>query len=197
MFSNGFVFSFLLVIVQVMIRKTFSYVFLCLILLNTTGYYGLFIGWKYKHESGVQARLDTEHYRPRELHTVKIPIAIPYVFDSPGFSRINGTFQHQGTFYRLVKQRLSSDTLILVCIRDDETRKIHDVFGAVVHIFSGQGDSHSPAPGASLSFIKEYIATAILLQEYTSGWVMNLHRYICCENLVSSFTSSIEQPPRG
>ena len=118
-----------------MIRKTFSYVFLCLILLNTTGYYSVFIGWKYRHDTGMLARLDAERYRQQELRTVKIPIAIPYVFDSPGFARIDGVFEHRGTYYRLVKQRLSSDTLILVCIRDEGTRKIHEVFSEVAHTF--------------------------------------------------------------
>lgn len=179
-----------------MIRKSFSYVFLCLILLNITGYYGLFIGWKYRHDTGMRARLDAERYRQQELRTLKIPIAMPYIFDSPEFARIDGMFEYQGTFYRLVKQKLAADTLIIVCIRDEETRKIHDVFGDVMQAFTGQTHSHSPGPKSLPSFIKEYIVTSTLLHEYTFGWVMSLQRLTRCETLIPSFTSSIERPPR-
>lgn len=179
-----------------MIRKIFSYVFLCLILLNTTGYYGLFIGWKYRHDAGMRAWLDGERYRQQELRTLKIPIAIPYVFDSPEFARVDGTFEYHGSFYRLVKQKLSSDTLILVCIRDEGIRKIHDVFGTVAHTFSGQTHSQNPAPKFLMSFIKEYIVTSTLLHEYTSGWAMNLQRPVHSKILVPSFAPSIEWPPR-
>jgi hypothetical protein len=179
-----------------MLRKAFSSLFLFLILLNTTGYYGVFIGWKYRHDTRMLGSLDAERYLQQELRTVKIPIAIPYVFDSPGFDRIDGMFEHEGTFYRLVKQKFSSDTLTLVCIRDEGTRKIHDAFSEVAHTFTGQCDSRSSAPTFRSSFIKEYIETSTIHHEYISGWEMNLCYSDRCAVLVPSFAPSIEQPPR-
>ena len=179
-----------------MVRKTFSYVFLCLILLNATAYYGLFMGWKYKHEIGMLAWLDAERYRENEVHTIKIPIAVPYAFNMREFVRVNGTFEHSGTFYRLVKQKLANDTLILVCIRDEVNRKMHEVFEEVAYSFTDQQHSSRQTTKPMSLLMKEYVVTTTVLHRYISGWVINLQQQTRGKILVSSFISSIRRPPQ-
>ena len=35
-----------------------------------------------------------------------------------GYERVNGEFEHNGEFFKLVKQKLENDTLNIVCIKD-------------------------------------------------------------------------------
>jgi hypothetical protein len=144
----------------------------------------------------MQARLDAECYLQHEVRVIKIPIAVPYAIDSREFVRINGTFEHQGTFYRLIKQKLSQDTLTILCIRDDGNRKIHEVIEDVAYTFADQWHSNSSTPKPLQSLMKEYITTSTLLRTCTSGWVMVLPLQTYSEILVPSFTSSIKRPPR-
>lgn len=144
----------------------------------------------------MQARLDAECYQENEIHTIRIPIAVPYALDSREFVRINGTFEYHGTFYRLVKQKLSQDTLIVVCIRDAGNQKIHKVFEEVAYTFTDQPHPNDHAPNPLPLLMKEYIVTSTVLREYTSGWVLNLEQRTRCEILVPSFTSFIRRPPR-
>lgn len=144
----------------------------------------------------MQARLDAECYPKHEVRLIKIPIAVPYAFDSHEFVRINGTFEYHGTFYQLVKQKFAQDTLIIHCIRDDGNRKIREVFEEVAYTFTDQPHPNNQASSPLPLFMKEYIVTSTVLCEYTSGWVMNLRQQIRCEILVPAFTSSIRRPPR-
>jgi len=68
-------------------------------------------------------RLDTESYTAEETITVKIPFALPYWVDSNDYERISGEFEHNGEFYKLVKQELKKDTLYVVCIRDSKEKR--------------------------------------------------------------------------
>jgi hypothetical protein len=50
--------------------------------------------------------------RKDETILLKIPVAVPYQIDSEGYERVDGEFEHQGEFYRLVKQKYQNDTFV-------------------------------------------------------------------------------------
>jgi hypothetical protein len=95
-----------------------------LLLLNVLGYYGVFVGLQYQNERSQLKRFDADLYDESETFTIKVPISIPYAVDQSDFERVDGEFEHQGQIYRMVKQRLSNDTLHIVCIKDHHETRI-------------------------------------------------------------------------
>lgn len=108
-----------------MVRRLLSIFFLLLFLFNVGGYYFVFVGLQYQASLEVSERLDNNEYDADETFLFKIPLTLPYQITDNGYERVSGLIEHRGTFYRLVKQRYTTDTLHIVCIRD-HTQKIID-----------------------------------------------------------------------
>lgn len=105
-------------------KKVLSTTLLFVFLFNVGGYYVVFLALRYQTDQALTNRLDAELYEASETVEIKIPVTLPYPIQSQGFERVNGRFEHQGQHYKLVKQKLSNDTLYVICIRDDQTRRL-------------------------------------------------------------------------
>jgi hypothetical protein len=93
-------------------------------LFNVGGYYIVLWGLRFQADQELTLRIDANLYEPEETIELKIPVVLPYPIQSQDFQRVDGRFEHQGQFYKLVKHKLENDTLFVVCIRDAETRKV-------------------------------------------------------------------------
>lgn len=150
-------------------KKAVSIVLVVLLMLNVMGYYGLFVGLKYRNNLKMTQRLDVDAYSELETITIKIPLAIPYYGDTE-YQRVEGEIEHEGQFYRLVKQKMQSDTLHLVCIRDTNAERIHEALSEYVRSFADQSADFKTIP----SLIREYFASTFALKHASSGWAMKL-----------------------
>lgn len=140
-------------------------------------------------------RLDTDDYSQSETVLIKIPISIPYASDESEFERVDGKFEHQGEFYRLVKQKLSQDTLYVVCVKDKENKKIDEAMSSFVKTFTDKPvDTHSNSK-LVVSFIKDYIPQSFEVSQQCLGWVTDVANETVCNKLRSSFYPSIIHPP--
>lgn len=177
--------------------KTLSGIlFIVLLLFNTLGYYGVFLGMRYHNSVEMMQLLDDEAYSPSQEVIIKIPIVIPYAYDSPGFERVDGEFEYGGEFYRLVKQRLSKDTLYVVCIKDPQAKLMHEAFERYVMTFSDKSaDQHSNNVKVVFGFIKDYITRAFAMCSLSCGWEYEIMMSTSLINSVSSFSQAIIHPP--
>ena len=166
-----------------------------MLLLNVMGYYGVFLGLQYKNDRNMIQRLDAEDYAASETMTIKIPIAIPYASDSKTFQRVDGKFEHQGEFYRLVKQRLAGDTLYVVCIKDHENKRIDEAMSTFVKTFTDKPVDHHSNSKIVVNFIKDYIQQSFMLQHLSLGWSLDVVNQSSCSFLKSTFHTSILHPP--
>ena len=135
-------------------KKVVSICLVTLLLLNVMGYYGVFLGLRYNNDLQVTRRIEAESFRESESITIKIPLSIPYYPDTE-FERIDGEIEHEGQFYRLVKQKLDRDTLHIVVIRDTRAEIIHEALTDYVKTFADQSTDRSGAKTVQ-SFIKDY-----------------------------------------
>lgn len=158
------------------------------------GYYGVFLGLQYKNDRDLVEKFDREDYTAEETITIKIPLAVPYAMDAEDYVRVNGQFEHQGNFYRLVKQKLVQDTLYVVCIADTQTKLIDEAMSSFVKTFTDSPDQHSGSK-VIITFIKDYIPQAFSIQHTTAGWETDVVRQTACIELTPSFFSSIIHPP--
>ena len=166
-----------------------------LLLLNVMGYYGVFLGLEYKNDKDMLQRLDAERYSDLEAVTIKIPISVPYAMDSKDFERVDGKFEHNGEFYRLVKQKLSQDTLYVICVKDHEKKRIDEAITSFVKTFTDKPiDNHSNSK-IVINFIKDYIPQAFTVQHLSFGWETDVVKESSCSILTSSFCPSIIHPP--
>lgn len=176
-------------------RKLISISLILLLLFNVMGYYGLFLGLRYQNTQQFTQRLDAEEYNVAEEVMIKIPMSVPYATDNQEFERVNGEFEHNGEFYRLIKQRLSNDTLYVVCIKDQTSKKINQALTDYVKTFTDSpGTSHNTV-NTLPNFIKDYLSNSFSIKRLSVGWSLEVQQQSAPKSLTSSFFASIVHPP--
>ncbi len=157
------------------------------------GYYGVFVGWQVKTSHQMRQTFDDGDYENQEI-TFKIRLTVPYLTDSKEYSRVDGEFEHKGEVYRLVKQRLQSDTLYIVCVKDNASKQINQALEDYVKTFS---DNPGNAKGSSKNIqnlIKDFICQSISIEKQTSGWQETL-LFSSNDDRYEIVSSSLTGPP--
>ncbi|MGC1240132.1 MAG: hypothetical protein WA874_01025 [Chryseosolibacter sp.] len=176
-------------------KKVVSICLVALLLLNVMGYYGVFLGLRYRNTQEFIQRLDAEAYNNSETLTLKIPLSIPY-YGETEFVRVDGEIEHAGEFFRLVKQKYEKDTLHIVCIRDTRRQNIQNALKDYVETFATH--STDPTQVKSVpSFIKDYVSATFKLDASASGWCLMLTHPAAKEFNQDPYLSATVPPPRG
>ena len=89
-------------------------------LFNVIGYRVYFYFLEQAADTRIEAKLQALSEFDDQLITVKIPINLPYHTDWKDFERTEGEVTVRGRVLRYVKQKVSRDTLSLLCIDDNE-----------------------------------------------------------------------------
>ncbi len=167
---------------------------LVLFLLNVLGYYGVFMGLQFVNQKEMQALFDDHNFLPEEEITIKVPITIPYATDSREFTRVDGEFEHEGEVYRMVKQRYISDTLHIVCVKDNTSKEIKQALTDYVKTFTDKPSSEKGSTKTLQNFIKDYISCSTILQSGENGWnnILNYHTYT---SVYESLAIQLNSPP--
>lgn len=142
-------------------------------------------------------RFDGDSYDLSKVQTIKIPLTLAYPVQDNGFERVDGEFQYQGEFYRLIKQRFHQDTLHIVCIKDEQQKNIHQALSDYVKTFSDNPvDSNSNAK-VKIDFIKDYLGSAISISHLSEGWNYSLSTKRETTHSQIIFLSIPSPPPKG
>jgi hypothetical protein len=177
------------------VKRLVAIIMLFLFLLNVMGYYGIFVGLRHINVQELVQKLDDNSYKESETTTFKIPLTVPYYTDSRDFERVNGEFEHNGEVYRLVKQKLSQDTLQIVCVKDNESKKINQVLTDYVKTFTDKpGQSKQNAKSLQV-LIKDFIAFSVTITSNSFGWEHTTDFTSTIQSFDPSFSSSIIHPP--
>jgi len=176
-------------------RKGVALIMLFVFLLNVLGYYGIFVGLRLRNVQELVQKLDDNAYKASEAITFKMPITVPYNIDSRDFERVDGEFEHNGEVYRLVKQKLSQDTLYIVCVKDQESKKINQVLADYVKTFTDKPSSAKQGAKTTPSLIKDYISFAVAISNTSTGWESTTDYSLFPESLIPTFAPSFVHPP--
>jgi hypothetical protein len=152
------------------VKRSFALFMMLLFLLNVLGYYGVLVGLQLKNKQNLQAQFDSDEYERQHEVTIKVPLTIPYATDSKEYTRVDGEFEHEGDVYRMVKQKLQSDTLYIVCVKDATSKDIKQALAEYVKSFTDKPASEKSQSKTLQNLIKDYIATTTSLQNNTFGW---------------------------
>jgi hypothetical protein len=154
---------------QSTLNRIISIVLLLIFLFNVGGYYVVFVGLHHRSDRLLTKKIETDQFHEDELIELKIPVTLPYPIQENGFERVDGKFEHNGIFYKLVKQKLESDTMYIVCIRDIESKQIAETLKDYV---AKTNDLPLDSNTSNLlgKFLKDFESLETDLLHHVSGW---------------------------
>ncbi len=146
---------------------------LFLLMLNALGYYPVYLAMQWKAQTEMKARLDTHLFEEDELFTIKIPIRLPYWTETRSApERIDGQIQYNGDFYKLYKQEVIGDTLMVLAVKDHSEKALFTALTEWVKItVTGLPGTSEKAAGQVSHLIKEYFASQHQAYFYLYDWV--------------------------
>lgn len=140
-------------------------------------------------------RLDNKQYSDHETVTLKVPMAIPYHTDANQFERVDGEIEYKGEYYRLVKQKLEKDTLYIVCIKDQDSKRINQALADYVKTFTDKPSNAKQSAKHLTSLIKEFLPSSVVLTNVSAGWNSTSSSSITIDDLFHSVSLAVFIPP--
>jgi hypothetical protein len=122
-------------------------------------------------------------------------MTIPYHLDSE-YERVDGEIEHNGEFYRLVKQKLEKDTLYIVCIKDHDSKRIKQALADYVKTFTDKPVQAKHSGKFSINFIKDFLPTSIEITPACAGWNYSIAGDARCDLFNSRYLSVLSPPPQ-
>jgi len=151
-------------------------------------------GLQSKAKKDLLHRLDADNYSSEDLIVISVPMSMPYPLQQQGYERVDGEFEYQGEYYRLVKQRLEKDTLFMVCIKDQGKNKLVKVLNE----YSNYANNLPLGADRTLDMLsklfKDYTADASPRIATSNGWSAPI---LYGEQQITLFgiTRSVTSPP--
>jgi hypothetical protein len=166
-----------------------------LFLYNVVGFYGVYLGLSYQSDHEINKKLDNQNYQENEMLSVKIPYTLPYQMDWKNYERVEGEFELNGQFYKLVKQKLEHDTLFVVYMKD---QRQNDLYKSLVDFVQASADH--PVSQKTITFIKsfakDYIQCTSSLQASTTGWCKDTLFVTQEYQIISTYSPVFSPPPK-
>jgi hypothetical protein len=167
------------------VRKFLATFFLAVFAFNLGGYYLIFWGLQYHASQQLVKQADADAYASHDEVTFEIPVTLPYPVNQETFTRVNGTFEHGGEYYHVIKQKIIGDKLMLVCLRNHQQKKLNHALSGLIKIQHLPGDSRQ-ALRVLAQLFKEYQFSEMPLLEPGRSW--------CAEIGLTGFTISSDPP---
>jgi hypothetical protein len=176
------------------LRRLVSIFFLVVFLFNVGGYYLVFWGMEIQAHKNLITRLDANDYRQDDLVVLSIPLSMPYPIHSGEYERIDGEFIHEGSFYKLVKQKLENDTLFIVCIKDKDATRLATVKADYSKVASNVPTQSKSALTYIAKLYKDFNTTEFKIF-YKSRFLYDRTYYALAAPSIREAFSGIEAPP--
>ncbi|MCS6973536.1 MAG: hypothetical protein N2044_06635 [Cyclobacteriaceae bacterium] len=179
-------------------RKVFVIFLLALFLFYTGGYYLFYFAIKHHRDVKLSRLFDSGLPESASTVTLKIPLTLPYPIHTSGFERINGEFEFDGEFYKMVKHKLENDTLHIVCYKDVQAKRLSSALNDIAR-FSSDLPASSSAPFAFfIKLLKDYEPSLLPgLTHACLGWQQNLHFEFITSSPIQPVVFVHTPPPRS
>ena len=179
------------------LKKIISIFLVFLLLFNALGFFGLLEGLLYKSKLDLVQRLDNQQYSEDETIMIKVPLALPYHLDSHEYERVDGEIEYNSEFYRLVKQKLERDTLFIVCIKDQESKRIKQALTDYVKTFTDKPVDAKHHGKIFTGFIKDFLPSTIEISSASYGWNYTVTKASPTEILKDRSLTVFSPPPQS
>ncbi len=177
-------------------KRFLSAVCILLIVFNSIEYYALGLLAQKQLTEQVLQKIETNSNELGGSLILAIPLEMPYLSDSREYTSVAGEFAYEGELYRMVKQKFYRDMLYVVCIKDDQSTKVHSAIADYSKLFSGERSGRTNSSIKMFnSLSKDYISKSHKVKHPSSISIRistpefsNLYGY--------HFTSSVFHPPQ-
>lgn len=177
-----------------LVKKVLTLFLLVLFLLNVVGYYGVLVGLRSSVTEKWRQSVDREATAAQLIF--KVPLAIPYAVDATEYSSVDGEFEHHGEMFRLVKQKLTHDTLYIVCVKDNASKKINQALADYVKTFSDKPFNAKQNSKSIQPISKDFFSTTTIIKTWQSGFDVAIQSSSTLNSFYSFyFQASISEPP--
>jgi hypothetical protein len=127
---------------------------------------------------------------------IRIPMALPYPMVA-GYESIDGEFEHNGEFFKLVKQKLENDTLNIVCIRDHKQKELFGALKDFIKLSNDLPTSHPQQAVLLLSkVLKDYEPLPDLKIISSDGWCIESVEHDLIADLLFQDRDVLSPPPK-
>ena len=105
---------------------------------------------------------------------------------------MKGKFEHQGEYYKLIKQKLEGDTLYILCIKDNKEKHLNNKMIEFGNLSNDLPMQSKQSQNLLSKLLKEYEPLHQLVFITEEGWVANikfshlLFRMLEIEQLIQS-----------
>jgi hypothetical protein len=144
-----------------------------LLLLNTLGYYPVYLCMQLKAQLEMQEKLNQNLLGDEELFTIKIPIQLPYWSEArQAPERIDGQIRYNNEYYKLYKQQVVGDTLEVLCVKDHTEKQLFETLTEWVKItVTGLPGTSEKTTTLVSSLIKDYYAAPRQVRFHLYEWL--------------------------
>ncbi len=108
----------------ILLKKPIAILLLAVYLFNLCGYSLVFRYFIHQSEEQFVQQLDHNKYKENDLLQISIPLHLPYMQNSSGFERIEGSIENNGTQYNYVKRMVHNDTLYIMCLPNNQKTQL-------------------------------------------------------------------------
>ena len=151
-------------------KKLFAILLLIVFLFNVGGYYVVFVALRFHANEQLRARLDANEYSTDELIELRLPVTLPYPIQKQDFQRVDGKFEHQGQFYKMVKQKLENDVLIIICIKDKAEKNLDKTMKDFSKMANDLPSSSKKAENILSKLLKDFESSETENTQVPKGW---------------------------
>ena len=173
-------------------------IILFILCFNWFGYSTVVFLMQQKADMQLEASLDTKSIKESELFEIKIPLHLPYQTNWANYERYDGEVKLDGTIYKYVKRKVTSDTLHLMCIRN--TKKM-EYENAKSEFYKGANDltSKNNSKKTPSITIKKIVVDAdnVLFELSTKQIILGENNYYPSRagSISNAHLISAKQPP--
>ena len=175
-------------------KKLFAILLLIVFLFNVGGYYVVFVALRFQATVELTQRLDADQYSQDELVELRLPVNLPYPLQENDFQRVDGKFEHEGQFYRLVKQKLENDELIIICIKDKKEKQLDQSMKDYSKFANDIPSSSKKTQNILSKLLKDFESLESGTIQRSNRWLQNIS-FASLECKIANEPLSITAPP--
>jgi hypothetical protein len=137
--------------------------------------------------------LEEGRYNEDETILLKLPMALPYPVYDNDYRPMQEEFEHDGSYYKGIKQKLEGDTIYILCVKDVKKKGITNAFTKYA---KETNNLPTDKKGNSIfnKLLKEYEPLTPYQVIQQQGWCID-NVFILAAVDISSHASPVLAPP--
>ena len=166
-----------------------------LFLFNVGGYYLVFWGLRYQGDKKTWSRLEAAQYSEAETILFKIPMALPYPVNEGVYEQMKGEFEHNGNFYKGIKQKFERDTLFVLCVKDQKEKNLANTMTSYEKASNDLPSKSKHGQGLLSKLLNEYEPFHQIEVIHQNGWLLTSPNSTSTSLDLLAFELSVQSPP--